>query len=211
MRERVQTHLRNNVIGYVALFFALTTGAYAVTHAPRNSVTSKSVKNSSLKGTDVRDGSITGADVGDDSITGVDVNESTLTGLNADLLDGADSSAYIGPRAYGRVNSTADLSRSKGVAAGVGNPTPGVFCLDLPDLNPATSPMIVGADFASDGTDFGTPSTEDSLAMQEWDSSGADCPVGRYEVLTGVWFKMSEAVGGDDLQHLNGSFAFIVP
>jgi hypothetical protein len=206
MRERVQTHLRNNVIGYVALFFALTGGAYAVTHAPRNSVTSKSVKNSSLKGTDVRDGSITGADVGDDSITGTDVNESTLTGLNADLLDGADSSAYIGPRAYGQVNTNAVLSRSKGVA-GVGNPMPGVFCLDLPDLNPATSPMIVAADLASDQTSF----ADETLAIQEWDSSAADCPPGQYEVQTGVWFKKAEAVGGDDLQRLNGSFTFIVP
>ena len=198
-------HLRNNVVGYVALFFALAGGAYAVTAVPNDSVGSKAVKDGSLRGKDVRD----------DSIKGADVNESTLvlptqTPLDADLLDGKDSSAYIGPRSYGHVDATAALSRSKGVAD-VGNPSPGIFCLDLPGLDPATAPLIVGADFAGDGTGFGDPSTEPSLAMQEWDSSGADCPAGRYEVLTGVWFKMIEATGGDTLQHLNGSFTFIVP
>jgi hypothetical protein len=201
----VVSHLRNNVIGYVALFFALSAGAYAVTDAPTDSVGSKSVRDGSLKGIDIRD----------NRIKGIDVDESTLdlsaaTVLDAERLDGADASAYIGPRAYGRVAANGDLSRSKGVA-GVGNPSPGVFCLSLTDLDPATSPIIVSGDFAGDGTNFDELTTPQSSATQEWDSSGADCPAGQYEVLTGVLYEIVEANGGPDLQHVNGSFAFIVP
>ncbi|MDX6234312.1 MAG: hypothetical protein QOH68_3409 [Nocardioidaceae bacterium] len=185
MSDRVQTHLRNNVIGYVALFFALTAGAYAASHAQQNSVTSKSVRNGSLRGVDVHHGSITGSDV----------DESTLD---------------VGPRAYGQVDKNAVLSRSKD-AATVGNPKPGVFCVTLPELDPATAPMIVGADHASDQTSFGNPLANDVLAMQEWNSAGADCPSGQYEVETGGIFVRPEAAGGTYVQRLNGGFTFVVP
>jgi hypothetical protein len=57
-----------HVIALLALFVALAGGAYAATRAPKNSVTSASVRNGSLKGVDVKD----------DSLTGRDVKESTL-------------------------------------------------------------------------------------------------------------------------------------
>lgn len=39
----IRTHLRSNVVGYVALFLALTAGAYAA-GLPKNSVKSKQIK-----------------------------------------------------------------------------------------------------------------------------------------------------------------------
>jgi hypothetical protein len=96
MSGRVRKHLRSNVIAYVALFAALSGTAIAA--APRNSVTSKSIKNgavhkddlgaSSVDGTKVQDGSLTGDDVANNSLQGVDINGPTLTGVDADTVGG---------------------------------------------------------------------------------------------------------------------------
>ena len=81
-------YLRANILGLVAIFLALTAGAYAIDVAPRNSVTSKSVRNGAIKrvdlarksvdGAKVLDRSLTGADVADDSLTGADIAEASL-------------------------------------------------------------------------------------------------------------------------------------
>lgn len=91
-----------NVMATIAVFIALGGGAYAVATAPKNSVTSKSVKDGTLSTNDVKDASLTGvdladggvggadladgsvgsADVADDSLTGDDILESTLQGLD---------------------------------------------------------------------------------------------------------------------------------
>jgi hypothetical protein len=60
-------HLRSNVVAYIALFFALSAGAYAAGLAP-NSVKSKHIK----------DGQVTGADVEDNGLTGEDLLESSF-------------------------------------------------------------------------------------------------------------------------------------
>ena len=97
MNGRIGTHVRSNVVGYVALFIALggvtyaaglakdsvkskqiKTGAVRSAEAKDNSLTGTDVADNSLTGTDVTDGGLTGADVADDSLTGADVQESTL-------------------------------------------------------------------------------------------------------------------------------------
>jgi hypothetical protein len=67
------THLRRNVVAYLALIVALSTGtAYAAGLAngsvttkklAPNSVTSPKIKNGGVTGSDVKDGALTGADV----------------------------------------------------------------------------------------------------------------------------------------------------
>src|SRR5215210_4275091 len=64
---RIGAHLRANVVGYVAIFLALSGGAVAAT-AARNSVTSESIQNGEVKSADVHNG----------GLRGVDINESTL-------------------------------------------------------------------------------------------------------------------------------------
>src|SRR6476659_5549157 len=96
MSGRVRRHLRSNVVAYVALFAALSGTAIAA--APRNSVTSKSIKNGAVQkvdlganavdGSKVQDGSLSGDDVANNSLNGVDINGPTLTGVDADTLDG---------------------------------------------------------------------------------------------------------------------------
>lgn len=68
--EWMRRHLTYaNVMATVAVFGMLGGGAYAITTAKKNSVTSKSVRNGSIKGLDVLD----------ESLSGQDVNESTLS------------------------------------------------------------------------------------------------------------------------------------
>src|SRR3954469_19546190 len=57
MRALVK-HLRQHTVGYVALFVALSGGAYAATALPANSVGSTQVRNHSLMGVDFKAGQI---------------------------------------------------------------------------------------------------------------------------------------------------------
>ncbi len=58
-----------NVMATIAVFLVLGGGAYAASVAKKNTVTTKSVKNGSLKG----------IDVAKDTLTGDNINEGTLT------------------------------------------------------------------------------------------------------------------------------------
>jgi hypothetical protein len=82
----VRDHIRSNVIGYVALFVALSGVAYAANAVPKNSVSSSSIKKGAVKG----------SDVANEALTGTDVNESTLSEVPvAGMLDGLDSNAFV--------------------------------------------------------------------------------------------------------------------
>ena len=95
MLRRLGGHARQNVIAYLALFFALSGGAVAA--------------NAALKVGDAAGGDLTGtypnptidankvnsAKVDNDSLTGADVDESTLGKVgDADTLDGIDSTGF---------------------------------------------------------------------------------------------------------------------
>ncbi len=85
MKGRVKERLSyGNVVATLALFVALVGGAYAVTKAPKNSVVSKSVKNSSLKGLDVKDDTLKGADVDESSLEQVGSAARAETAATAD-------------------------------------------------------------------------------------------------------------------------------
>ena len=73
----IHRHIRTNLVGYVALFAALSTGAYAAGLQP-DSVKSKHIKDGAVTSGDVADESLTGTDVAGNSLTGTDIAESTL-------------------------------------------------------------------------------------------------------------------------------------
>lgn len=52
----IHAYLRSNLLGLVAILIAPSGMVIAANTASRNSVTSKSIKNETLKGVDVRDG-----------------------------------------------------------------------------------------------------------------------------------------------------------
>jgi hypothetical protein len=112
MSARVRDHIRSNVIGYIALFFALGGGAAWATHPggantissgdiQDNQVFSADVRNDTLTGgglaaADLRPGSVGTSEVALNSLNGGDINESSLGIVpNADRLDGIDSSGFV--------------------------------------------------------------------------------------------------------------------
>ena len=73
MANRIRDHIRSNVVGYVALFVALSGTAYAV-DGPlpgQNQVGSQDIINSEVKTLDVLDNTLTGADVNEASLSQV--------------------------------------------------------------------------------------------------------------------------------------------
>lgn len=61
-----------NLVALIALFVALGGSAYAVSKAPKNSVTSKSIKKGAVKSVDVRNNNLTGKDIRESTLSGVD-------------------------------------------------------------------------------------------------------------------------------------------
>ena len=134
MATRIRTHVRSNVVGYVAIFLALTGGAYAVTTAPRNSVVSASIKDGEVKPADIATGAVSTAKF---SPTAIAPNAAKLGGrgpgayqrrvsascgddsaITAILASGAVSCGpsidpVIGPQAAGTLNET--LARTPNV------------------------------------------------------------------------------------------------
>lgn len=66
-------HVRSNVVGYIALFFALGMGtAWAATELSKNEVKSKHIKAGAVKNADLADGSVTSPKVENGSLRGED-------------------------------------------------------------------------------------------------------------------------------------------
>jgi hypothetical protein len=102
-----------HAIAIVALIVALAGTTYAASVAPKNSVTSKSVKNNNLTGKDVRNETLSGADVVESSLgevplaaasdkatsadtaTSAETATSANTAAEAALLDGIDSTGFL--------------------------------------------------------------------------------------------------------------------
>jgi hypothetical protein len=79
--SRVGRYLRNNVLGLVAIFIALTGISYAAGLRP-NSVKSKHIRNGHVRTVDVADdttpNALTGADVAVNALGGADIDEGSL-------------------------------------------------------------------------------------------------------------------------------------
>jgi hypothetical protein len=105
----IRTHIRQNIVGYIALFcFALGGTAYAldgsntvfsddivdgeVTTADlaNNAVTGTKIPENQIRTGHVRNDNLTGTDIAPDSLLGIDIAESTLTGVSPSGAAGGD-------------------------------------------------------------------------------------------------------------------------
>jgi hypothetical protein len=157
---RISNHLRSNVVGYVALFFAVSgSTAWALSGSNtvfsddivNDQVYSGDVRNDTLAGggltaPDLRKGSVGSSEVQNDSLTGADIDESTLS-----------------RPIYAKVDPTGDVvaDESKGIGgANVYKPagTTGTFCFTgLPFqpksgvANSISAAISTGVDVATSG------------------------------------------------------------
>jgi len=117
MSGKFRAHIRSNIIGYIALFFALSTGSAVALNGSNtvftddivdNQVFSADVRNDTLAGgglgaADLRAGSVGSSEVADNSLTRADIANAAgdvgSDAVTADLLDGIDSRAFV--RGYG--------------------------------------------------------------------------------------------------------------
>ena len=142
--SRIARLLRDNALGVVAITIALSAGAYAVDQAPKNSVTSKSIRNSTVKSIDVKD----------DSLTGQDINESTLA-LPSDAGGTVKSVTAGSGLQGGTITNTGTISFATCAVNQVLKSTgPGYACAADADTNTTyTGNSAAGIDLT--GTTFG--------------------------------------------------------
>src|SRR5262245_58117873 len=97
MFRRIIRHLRGNAVAYLALFFALTAGAYAAKKAPKNSVVTKSIKNGAVKEAKLADGAVTDKKVKPFAFTAVTglTNGWTTVGTSPAPSFGKDVNGFV--------------------------------------------------------------------------------------------------------------------
>lgn len=158
------------IVAMMALFVALGSGAYAASVAKKNSVTSKSVKNDSLKGIDILESSLVlpssqgpkgdKGDKGDQGVPGT-----------------ARAYAFVDPdNCTGALPQTCTFSRSKGVTS-IKRFATGEYCVTAPGLDAATTPAIASAEFQE-------TSPPEGGASAIWNRSAANDCIGGYAVIT---------------------------
>jgi hypothetical protein len=80
MRGRIWDHVRSHVVGYVALFFALSGGAAWATHpGGANTISSGDIIDQAVRTEDIRDANLTTADIRTDAVISGKILDNTIT------------------------------------------------------------------------------------------------------------------------------------
>src|SRR6476660_614941 len=115
MRDRLRVHVSPAmIVALIALAMAASGVAYAVTKAPKNSVTTKSIVNGAVTGAKVKDNSLTGADVTE---TALGIVPKAAQAGRATSADSATSATQAGHA------TTADVAFHAEEASHAGNAT----------------------------------------------------------------------------------------
>ena len=99
MSKRIAAHLRRNVYGLLALFFALSGTAIALDG--QNTVFSDDITNGEVKSADIQNETVASADVLNGTVLSADVHNETLGGV--DVKDGSLTGADINESSLGLV------------------------------------------------------------------------------------------------------------
>jgi hypothetical protein len=170
--RRVSAYLRRNVLGLVAIFLALSAGAYAVQKAPKNSVVSKSIKDGQVQNPDLGPGAVSadklgagavGSDklaagaVAADKLAPGSVSSAALSdgvvslgklGFNPatqDELEATVATAASGLSTPGTINQAGnpvDWTKLKGVPDGLADGLDRLFGLAATDASGDTTPSV---------------------------------------------------------------------
>ena len=206
MAGKFSSHVRSNVVGYIALFFALGLGsAWAATELDKNEVKSKHIKNAGVKTKDLANNAVTSPKVANGSLLDEDFAAGQLPqGLQgpegpqgdrgAEGAQGVPGTA----RAYGMVRddcaATCPLERSNGITS-VTRPQTGVYCIQVAGIDGRQVAAVASADF------FNTLNADRVSAMSynTTDAVGVACPRSSdVVVLTHVGADVSVRNAADD-------------
>jgi hypothetical protein len=105
--SKVFAHARSNVVAYLALFFALSGGAYAMTTAARNSVVTKSIKDGAVTTSKLADGAVTSAKF---ATTAVAPDSTRLGGIGAGAYQLALTGACTANQAIASIGATGQVT-----------------------------------------------------------------------------------------------------
>ena len=102
----IRAHVRGNIVGYVALFFALSASAYAAGLAP-DSVRSKHIKDGQVQQADIAPDAIVSSNVLNGSLGGSDLGSNTVGGqqIAESTLGEVPNATIAGHGGYGRSGS----------------------------------------------------------------------------------------------------------
>ena len=111
--SRLTTHLRTNIGGYVGVFLALSSGAYAAGLAP-DSVKSKHIKDEEIQSADLGENSVMGPEVVNGSLTGADLASSSINGqqIAESTLGEVPNATIAGHGGYGRQSGGGEFGSS---------------------------------------------------------------------------------------------------
>lgn len=158
-------------------------------------ITSKQIKNNTIKSVDIRNNALTGADLRDGSVGGADVADGSLS---AGDLSGAARTALAGPVASGRVSSSGSLTASHGPVTVVKGAI-GWYCLSVAGATPATHVVVVTPNYSNDSTNPDTDITAGAEAVVD-----SPCAAGEFGVTT----FLRNGTGAVDVA--NQGFTFVV-
>jgi hypothetical protein len=159
---RIGAHLRNNAVGYVALFFALTIGtAYANHPGGANTISTDDIIDSEVRSVDINNGAVNTEDITNDGIRTEDVRDDTSPGgglAAADLgpasvgtSEVVDESLTAGDLAIGSV-ATGEVANASLTGADLANFAVGT--LQLADLGVTRNKIAIGAVGSQQIADF---------------------------------------------------------
>jgi hypothetical protein len=148
MLRKFQAHLRTNVVGYVALFVALSGTAVAATRLPANSVGTRQLQN----------GAVTGKKVARSTLTGANIKVSTLgTVPDAAALGHRPPSAF-----QSRVTNGCPAGQAIKAVASSGDPT----CQAFGSGNGTITGVTPGTGLAGGGSNGTVALSVDPTAVQ---------------------------------------------
>ena len=155
-----------NVVSLMALFVALSGGAYALTipkasvgakQLKKNAVTAPKIKRNAVISPKVRNGSLAGADVRNDSLTGDDLDESTIgrvpsadTANSATTANSASTANALGGQGPSAFQTASASDARSDVAEPQGTITPALSAT-ITTSGPRTLTAVASVEASADG------------------------------------------------------------